>query len=114
MHSALACGGEVDGVRLMSTAGVERIFEPQCEDVDQVLGMKMKLGLGFGLMNETIPLSPSPTACFWGGWGGSIALIDLDAQLTVSYAMNKMASGLVGDLRGAMIVMSAYQALASR
>ena len=112
VHSALACGGEVDGVRLMSPGGVERIFEPQSEDVDLVLGMKMKLGMGFGLMNESIPLSPNPRACFWGGWGGSIALIDVDAQLTVSYAMNKMASGLVGDLRGAMIVMSAYQALA--
>ena len=96
----------------MSPGGVERIFEPQSEDVDLVLGMKMKLGMGFGLMNESIPLSPNPRACFWGGWGGSIALIDVDAQLTVSYAMNKMASGLVGDLRGAMIVMSAYQALA--
>ncbi|MFZ1448578.1 MAG: hypothetical protein WAT13_06780 [Candidatus Microthrix parvicella] len=35
-------------------------------------------------------------------------------KLTVSYAMNTMASGLVGDLRGAMIVMSAYQALAAQ
>lgn len=114
VHSALACGSEVDGVRLMSPGGVERIFEPQSEDVDLVLGMKMKLGMGFGLMNESIPLSPNPRTCFWGGWGGSIALIDVDAQLTVRYAMNKMASGLVGDLRGAMIVMSAYQALAAQ
>lgn len=114
VHSALACGGEVDGVRLLSELGVERIFEAQSEDVDQVLKMKMKLGLGFGLMNESIPLSPNPRACFWGGWGGSIALIDLDEQLTVSYVMNKMASGLVGDLRGAMIVIAAYQALADR
>lgn len=114
VHSALACGGEVDGVRLMSPAGVERIFETQSEDVDQVLGMKMKLGMGFGLMNEFIPLSQNPRACFWAGWGGSIAVIDLDAQLTVSYVMNNMAPGLVGDLRGAMIVMSAYQALAQQ
>lgn len=32
----------------------------------------------------------------------------------VSYAMNTMASGPVGDLRCAMIVMSAYQALAAQ
>lgn len=114
VHSALACGGEVDGVRLMSPAGVERIFEAQSEDVDQVLGMQMKLGMGFGLMNEFVPLSPNARACFWAGWGGSFALTDLDAQLTVSYVMNKMAPGLVGDLRGAMIVMSAYQALAQQ
>ncbi len=113
VHAALACGGEVGGVRLMSSAGVERVFETQSEDVDQVLGMKMKLGMGFGLMNEFIPLSPNPRACFWAGWGGSIAVVDLDAQLTVSYVMNKMAPGLVGDLRGALVVMSAYQALAA-
>jgi len=113
VHSVLACGGEVDGVRLLSPAGVERIFEVQSEDVDQVLGTKMKLGMGFGLMNDTVPLSPNPRACFWGGWGGSIALIDLDAQLTVTYVMNKMANGLVGDIRGALIVIAAYQALAA-
>ena len=113
VHSALACGGEVDGVRLMSLAGVERIFEVQSEDVDQVLGAKMKLGMGFGLMNDTVPLSPNPRACFWGGWGGSIALIDLDQQMTVTYVMNKMANGLVGDIRGAMTVISAYQAITS-
>ena len=111
VHSALACGGEVDGVRLLSPAGVDRIFEVQSEDVDQVLGVRMKLGMGFGLMNDTVPLSASERACFWGGWGGSIALIDVDRQLTVTYVMNKMANGLVGDIRGAMIVISAYQAL---
>jgi len=114
VHSMLACGGEVDGVRLLSAAGVEKVLEVQSEDVDQVLGVKMKLGMGFGLMNENVPLSPSPRSFFWGGWGGSIAVIDLDQQLTVTYVMNKMASGLVGDIRGAMVVIAAYQALAEQ
>lgn len=114
VHSALACGGEVDGIRLMSSEGVERVLEPQSEDVDQVLLMKMKLGMGFGLMNESVPLSPSQRSFFWGGWGGSIAMVDLDAQLTVTYVMNKMASGLVGDLRGGLIVFATYQALADQ
>ena len=39
----------------------------------------MRFGMGFGLMSDAIPLSPNPRAFFWGGWGGSIALIDLDA-----------------------------------
>ena len=59
-----------------------------------------------------MPLSPNERAFFWGGWGGSIALVDLDAQMTVTYVMNKMAGGLLGDLRGASVVFAAYEALA--
>jgi CubicO group peptidase (beta-lactamase class C family) len=73
----------------------------------------MRLGTGFGLMNEIVPLSPNPRSCFWGGWGGSVAVIDLDAQLSVAYVMNRMAGGLVGDLRGAMLVMTTYMSLAA-
>ncbi len=113
VHSALACGGEVDGVRLMSAAGVERILEEQTNGTDLVLGTPMRFGMGFGLMSEAVPLSPSDRAFFWGGWGGSIALIDLDAQLTVTYVMNKMASDLIGDLRGVSIVFATYEALAT-
>jgi len=32
--------------------------------------------------------------------------------MTVSYVMNRMAPELIGDLRGAMIVLAAYQSLA--
>jgi CubicO group peptidase (beta-lactamase class C family) len=111
VHSALACGGEVDGVRLLSEAGVERVLVEQAHDVDLVLGARMRMGTGFGLMNDLVPLSPNPRSFFWGGYGGSIAVIDMDARMTVSYVMNKMASGLVGDLRGAMLVLAAYESL---
>ncbi|MCU1498381.1 MAG: putative esterase [Acidimicrobiales bacterium] len=112
VHSALANGGTVDGVTLLSPAGVERILVEQAHTTDLVLGMKMRMGTGFGLMSELIPLSPNPRAFFWGGWGGSIALTDLDAGLSVAYVMNKMADGLA-DLRGALLVFAAYQGLAT-
>lgn len=113
VHSALANGGAVDGVRLLSQEGVERILVEQSHNVDHVLGAKMRMGTGFGLMNDLIPLSPNPRSFFWGGWGGSIAVTDMDAGLTVSYVMNKMADALMGDLRGAMLVFAAYQDLAA-
>jgi CubicO group peptidase (beta-lactamase class C family) len=113
VHSALANGGSVDGVKILSEQGVERIFTEQCHDVDQVLGMKMRLGTGFGLMNESVPLSPNPRSCFWGGWGGSLAVIDMDAEMSVAYVMNRMATDLVGDMRGGLVVFSAFQALQS-
>jgi CubicO group peptidase (beta-lactamase class C family) len=111
VHSALANGGTVDGVKLMSPEGVERIFVEQCHQVDQVLGVQMRLGTGFGLMSELVPLSPNAKACFWGGWGGSVAVIDVDAQLSFAYVMNRMAGGLVGDMRGVMLAMNAFQSI---
>ena len=112
VHAALANGGTLDGKTLLSPEGVERIFTEQASGIDAVLGVDMRLGTGFGLMNETIPLSPNPRSCFWGGWGGSIAVVDLDAELSVSYVMNNMADGLIGDLRGGLLVFAAYESLA--
>ncbi|MCU1357326.1 MAG: putative esterase [Acidimicrobiales bacterium] len=110
VHSVIANGGKVDGVELLSPEGIDRIFVERCHDTDLVLGMKMRLGTGFGLMNENIPLSPNPRSCFWGGWGGSIAVIDIDAGISVAYVMNRMANGLVGDTRGAFIALAAVGA----
>jgi hypothetical protein len=61
-------------------------------------------------MSDLIPLSPNPRSCFWGGWGGSICVVDVDAQLSVAYVMNKMAGALIGDLRGAMVAIAAIGA----
>jgi CubicO group peptidase (beta-lactamase class C family) len=113
VHAMLANGGELDGVRILSPEGVDRIFVEQCHTTDEVLGVKMRLGTGFGLMNELIPLSPNPRSCFWGGWGGSICVVDVDARVSIAYVMNKMAGGLVGDMRGAMIVLATMGALAT-
>ena len=57
-------------------------------------------------------MSPNPGTCFWGGWGGSLVIVDLDARLVITYVMNKMGEGTLGDLRGASIVAATYGALA--
>ena len=51
--------------------------------------------------------------CFWGGWGGSLVVVDLDARMVVAYVMNKMGEGTLGDFRGAGIAFAAYAALAN-
>lgn len=112
VHSALACDGAVDGVRLMSAATLDRVLEEQTNGTDEVLNWPMRYGIGFGLMSEGAPLSPNPRAFFWGGWGGSIALIDRDTRTTVSYVMNRMGTG-VGDLRGIGCVLAAGRVVAT-
>ena len=75
--------------------------------------MPVRFGMGFGLIDTSFPLSPNERVFFWGGWGGSLAIIDLDARMSVAYVMNKMAADLMGDIRGGSIVMAAYKALGS-
>jgi len=112
VHAPMACGGEAGGVRLLSPKGIEPVFDEQCYGQDLVLPLVVRHGIGFGLPSPQMPISPNPRACFWGGWGGSLALIDLDARLTIAYVMNKMGEGTVGDMRGANLILATYLSLA--
>jgi CubicO group peptidase (beta-lactamase class C family) len=110
-QSAIANGGvAVGGTQLLSPATIEKIFDTQAQGTDLVLGVPMKLGIGYGLTGQEIPLSPNK-ACFWGGWGGSIVVNDLDKRMTVAYVMNRMGEGTTGDIRGASIVLTALAAV---
>jgi CubicO group peptidase (beta-lactamase class C family) len=110
-QSAVSNGGVAPGgTKLLSPGTIERIFEVQAQGIDLVLGVPMKLGIGYGLTGEEIPLSTGK-ACFWGGWGGSIVVNDLDKHMTVAYVMNRMGEGTTGDIRGASLVLTALMAL---
>ena len=111
IQAALANGGEVGGVQLLSEAGAERVLQQQSDGKDLILGLPMRFGLGYGLPSPDVPISPSGRACFWGGWGGSIILIDLDKRMTFAYMMNRMGEGLVGDDRGFGLAIAVYEAL---
>jgi len=113
IHSILACGGEVAGQRFMSKAGCQRVFDRQTEGIDAVLGTPINFGMGFGLNSEQTPLGPNENTCYWGGWGGSMVLVDCDAQLSFAYVMNKMKLGTTGDNRTPPMLMAVYGALTS-
>ena len=97
--SALACGGELDGVKLLSLKTIEKAIEEQSYSTDLALSLPIRFGLGFGLVSKENPISPNPRAFYWGGWGGSHVTMDLDAKLSWAFAMNKMIMSLTGDPR---------------
>lgn len=76
--------------------------QEQYRGVDQVLGASMRYGLGYAIFDRSVG---------WGGWGGSLVMVDLDAHMTVSYVMNQMLDQSAGDYRGLGIVMAAYESL---
>jgi CubicO group peptidase (beta-lactamase class C family) len=112
-QSVVSHGGEVNGVRLLSEAGIERIFREQTYGQDLILPGVFRLGIGYGLNCAEVPISPNPRACFWGGWGGSLCVNDLEARMTFAYVMNKMGEGTTGDLRAGSLLMAAFGALAA-
>ena len=112
IHTLLANGGVAKGKRIMSEAGCRKALEPQIEGTDLILGIPVRFGLGFGLPGGMVPL-PNPNSMFWGGYGGSLVIIDFDAQTTFGYAMNKMAGTTTGDLRAMSLIMATWQGLAA-
>jgi CubicO group peptidase (beta-lactamase class C family) len=99
LHAILANGGQ--GV--LSEAGCRRALEPQVEGVDLILGVPIRFGLGFALNSGFMP---NPNTIYWGGYGGSLAIIDMDANTTIAYAMNRMSGTTTGDLRAFGLAMA--------
>jgi CubicO group peptidase (beta-lactamase class C family) len=110
--SVVACGGQVDGVRLLGRETIDLIFREQANGIDVVLGIPLRWGIGYGLPRpDVIPWVPDEKICFWGGWGGSVIAMDTSRRMTVSYMMNKMGSGIAGSSRGNEYGQAIYDAV---
>jgi CubicO group peptidase (beta-lactamase class C family) len=110
VQSAISNGGVVNGVQLLSADSIDQIFREQAQGVDLVLMMPMRFGIGYGLPGDGFPLPADRRICFWGGWGGSLVVNDLDHRLTFTFAMNRMGAGTVGDDRGLTLLAAALAA----
>jgi CubicO group peptidase (beta-lactamase class C family) len=107
----LSLGGEAGGVRLLSPKTIDRVFEQQADGVDLVLGEPFRWGMGYCLGSPVVPYVPGGRTFFWGGWGGSMIVMDLDRRLTISYMMNRMAGGILGSDRAESYVRAVYDAV---
>ena len=101
VQSVMACGGAVRNVRLLSQAGSDRAREEQFSGDDRTLGMPVRYGLGYGLFGSSLG---------WGGWGGSLVMIDPDGRMAVAYVTNQLRDP-AEDNRGLELVMAAYDGL---
>ncbi|KAF4537647.1 Beta-lactamase [Lasiodiplodia theobromae] len=112
--STVSLSGQVDGKQLLSQKTIDLIFEEQFHGVDLVMGTPVRLGMGFAMVAKDTMCGwlPEGRICGWGGWGGSIGLIDLDRRMTISYVMNKMENSVeMGNYRCQAYVKAVYEAL---
>jgi CubicO group peptidase (beta-lactamase class C family) len=110
--SVVTLGGTVKGKKFLDQETIDLIFQEQANGVDLVIGQPIRFGIGYGLRGEgPTAWLPKGKVCFWGGWGGSIVLMDLERKITLTYAMNKMGDGTLGSGRTQAYVNEVYKAL---
>ncbi len=105
IYALLADGGELDGVRLVSRALIEKAKTTQWEDNCGLTGRPFKYGLGFFINKPPLtPMGANPGNFGHPGAGGALGIADMDSRMSFSYSPNFMCSGEgVGRRCGALV-----------
>ena len=115
MLSSISLGGSVPGLekQLLSQKTIDKIFVEQSRGKDVVVGMPLKWWTGFGGAAKDVEINwfPDGKICFWGGWGGSVIIMDTERKLTIAYVMNKMDNVSLGGKRTKAYVQAVWKAL---
>ncbi|HLT09850.1 MAG TPA: serine hydrolase domain-containing protein [Micromonosporaceae bacterium] len=110
--SALSLGGSAGSIRLLSAAAAALPFVEQTCGIDKVLGIPLRWGIGYALSTpDAVPGIPEGRRCFWGGWGGSMVVMDPGLSLTVAYTMNRMSPGIIGSARSRQYLDAVFGAI---
>ena len=110
VYSALACGGEVDGIRLLRTETIDEAIVEMSAGLDVVLRRPSRFGLGFQLTQPASPLGPNPRSFGHFGAGGSLGFADPEARLAFAYTMNQAGPRFLNPRTRALIA-AAYASL---
>lgn len=110
IYAALADGGEIDGVRLLSPEAIARATTDQWEDAaDGTTGQAMRMSMGFWKNNKgQNTFGPNPEAFGHSGSGGARALADPQRNLALAYVTNLQSEGLGTGVRTEAIVEAAF------
>lgn len=98
MYGAVAEGGELEGVRILSSQRVREMAAIQSRRIDRVVPIPMHWRLGFHRVFTTGPRTPEAFGHF--GWGGSGAWCDPSRRLGVGFIVNNSSgTSPFGDTR---------------
>jgi CubicO group peptidase (beta-lactamase class C family) len=115
VYAALARGGELDGVRLLAPATIERAIEEQSRGRDAVLTLPTRFATGFmlGMPGGIFNCGPGRHTFGHPGHGGSIGFADPDARIGFGYVTNQYVTGTAThpDRRVPSLVDAVYAAL---
>ena len=112
LYTALALGGTLNGVRLLSETAVEQAYREQFHGKDSVIGTDVRRSLGFMLPELGTDDPRSASAFGHPGQGGSIGFADPQKRLAMGYVMNRMVFG--PDRRWLELCRAVYTCLDQR
>ncbi len=112
IYGALARGGEIDGVSLLSAEAIKRAAAERVSSHDEVLPMATRRSLGYMLPLGDLD-QRGPNAFGHAGMGGSLGYADPDTKLGFGYVMNQMWSGgmMSPDPRAGSLVKALNESL---
>jgi CubicO group peptidase (beta-lactamase class C family) len=100
-QSAISNGGVVLGNRLLRADTIALAGVQQADNVDLVLQLPIRFGLGYALSSPHYPLHADEHVLYWSGFGGSRIINLPERGVTFAYVMNKLRPGaILGDPRG--------------
>ncbi len=111
LYGALARGGELDGVRVMSKDEVAKCSIEQSNGPDKVLTLNTRFSQGFMMSQPGADLGPNAESFGHPGAGGSLGYADPEAKIGFGYTMNKMQSSLLIDPRATALIEAVYASM---
>ena len=105
IYAALADGGTLDGVTLLSPAGIELARSPQWYDICGMTDRRYRYAMGFFLNTpQLVPMGSNLSAFGHPGAGGALGFADPERRLAFAYSPNFMCAGAGSGDRAAALV----------
>jgi len=111
LYGAIARGGEVDGIRILTPAAIERCHTEESHGRDEVLMVPTRFSTGFMLTQAHDPIGPNRNAFGHPGAGGSFGFADPEAKVGFGYTMNKMGPYILIDPRARALIDAVYASI---
>jgi len=111
LYGALARGGEMNGVRVMSKDEIAKCSLEQSNGPDALLMLNTRFSQGFMMSQPGASLGPNPKSFGHPGAGGSLGYADPEAKIGFGYTMNKMQTSLLIDQRATALIDAVYASL---
>ena len=109
IYAALANGGELDGARILSPAGIDALRAPRHFGPDLMTGPRH---WGAGVASRVAPAyGPDPETFGHTGWGGAFGCANIRRGVAIGYVMNRMGGQLNANPRGTSLAAAVFAAL---
>lgn len=113
IYAALANGGEIDGVRILSENAVNRATTLQWDDpADGMAGRHMRMSMGYWKNTPNFaPMGPNPEAFGHLGSGGARAIADPERNLAICFVSNYQSEGMGVGVRTEAAIDAVFASL---